>query len=99
MKKCLEKETYEEYISFLDSYQSNIYENKYLSVDINTRVKGYMSGDINEDINEERNTEAKQCISNFIFNYDVNPMQKSTIARIIDRYSSKRFKILSLLIV
>lgn len=95
MKKCLEKETYEEYISFLDSYQSNIYENKYLSVDINTRVKGYMSG----DINEERNTEAKQCISNFIFNYDVNPMQKSTIARIIDRYSSKRFKILSLLIV
>ncbi|MGM0122870.1 hypothetical protein IGI37_000236 [Enterococcus sp. AZ194] len=31
--------------------------------------------------------QSKQCTSNFIFSYDGNPMQKSTIARIIERYS------------
>lgn len=60
-RACLKIETYEEYVSFMDSYQSSIYENKYLPVDIKTTVKGYMS----RDINEEKNTEAKLSYSNF----------------------------------
>ncbi|AOA00701.1 hypothetical protein BFC22_11660 [Carnobacterium divergens] len=53
--------TYEEYVSFMDSYQSSMYENKYLPVDIKTTIKGYMS----RDINEEKNTEANLSCTNF----------------------------------
>lgn len=71
----------------LDFKNKNTWTRKnYTKTDAGKRIIS-LDDDTLKILTEWKKRQTTQCKSDFIFSYDGKPMQKSTIARIIERYS------------